>query len=97
MKLPDLHLILHCHCEKATQLASESQERELTFSERWALRLHTLICKSCRRALRQLQQLRRAVASLPDSVKRSIGKDTCELSPAAKARIAEALRESDRN
>ncbi|QDU59051.1 zf-HC2 domain-containing protein [Aeoliella mucimassa] len=92
MKLPDLNLILNCHCKKATELASESLDRQLTASERWALRMHTLVCKSCRRAVRQLQALHRLAGQMPDAVKQAFGHDASELSPERKAEIAEAMR-----
>ena len=96
MKLPDLNLILNCHCKKATELASESFERPLTGSERWALRLHTFVCKSCRRAIRQLQQMRSAFTELPERVKQSVGQQKGELSPTAKTRIAEAMKQAEK-
>jgi len=35
-------------CERISQLASEELERELSFSERWAMRFHFLMCDSCK-------------------------------------------------
>jgi len=48
-------------CIEATQLVSESQERELGFRERLSLRLHLMMCRGCRNAERQLTVLRRAM------------------------------------
>ena len=47
------------NCRRATQLMSEAQERELTFSERASLKTHTLMCAACRNASQQMDSLRR--------------------------------------
>lgn len=47
------------NCRKATRLLSEAQDRELTFTERSALKIHTLICSGCRNFGRQVHSLRR--------------------------------------
>ena len=92
MELPNFQLILTCHCRKATELLSESQDRDLTASERWALRLHLAICRSCRRAARQLQQLRMAITEMPDEVRQALGDRAAHLSSERKAQIVEAMR-----
>lgn len=46
------------NCQQATQLMSEAQERELDWSERVSLRMHTLMCGSCRRFGQQMDTLR---------------------------------------
>ncbi len=96
MNLSKLKLILHCHCEKATQLASESLERPLIPSERWAMRFHLMICHGCRRAARQIRQLHDAAANMPEHLRQSLIQQTGELSPAARQRIVDAMhREKD--
>lgn len=52
MKLPT--------CKDVSRLASDDLERELSFRERWGLRLHLWVCRNCRRFLQQLRFLRRA-------------------------------------
>jgi len=52
MKLPT--------CKDVTQLASEALEHELSFRQRWGLRLHLWLCRNCRRFVRQLRFLHRA-------------------------------------
>ncbi len=47
------------NCEQATRLASEGLDRPLTRKERWALKLHLLLCRGCRRYRRHLEILRR--------------------------------------
>ena len=47
-------------CEETTRLLSEAQERELTGSEKLALRFHTLMCGHCRRFGKHMDILRQA-------------------------------------
>lgn len=49
-------------CKEATRLMSQSLERPLGMGERVSLRMHKMICDSCRRAERQFQFLRNACA-----------------------------------
>ncbi|WP_425395269.1 zf-HC2 domain-containing protein [Aeoliella sp.] len=95
MKFPDLKLILKCQCQQASLLASEALDRDLTFSERWAVRMHFLVCKPCRRVARQLRQLQQAARQMPDEVRRALGKSCEGLSPSAKSQIIESMRRSD--
>ena len=53
-------LLLTLHCEESTELMSASYERDLTAAERWAVRLHAVVCRSCRRFRRQLRFLQAA-------------------------------------
>jgi hypothetical protein len=56
--------LLNLPCEGMSRLASESLDRALTRPERAALRLHTLYCAACRRYLRQLELISRALRRL---------------------------------
>ncbi|MDO9237121.1 MAG: hypothetical protein Q7U28_13945 [Aquabacterium sp.] len=49
------------NCEQATQLLSESQDRDLAMSERTLLRVHTWICTGCRNFGGQLGFMRQAM------------------------------------
>ena len=51
-------------CKEVTRLVSQGLDRELTFGERTALRLHFAICEGCRNVNRQLSFLRLAVKKL---------------------------------
>lgn len=42
------------NCKEVTQLVSESFDRRLSLRERFGLRLHTMMCSTCR-LFRQLQ------------------------------------------
>jgi hypothetical protein len=48
-------------CKEVTRLVSQGLDRELTFGERTALRVHFVICRGCRNVNRQLAFLRRAM------------------------------------
>ena len=59
--------LLQLSCHEASRLASEALDRELTRRERWALRIHMLLCAACRKFASQLRFLRLVVAKLPGS------------------------------
>ena len=80
-------LILTLECDESTRLVSEGLDRKLSLTERWAVRMHAVGCWSCRRFHRQLQFLHHAGPRRAD-----IELEDHHLSPAARARIAEMLR-----
>ena len=85
-----LKRILTLNCEESTRIVSDSLDRQLSFTERWAVRLHCISCWSCRRFGRQLRALRDAWDAYPPRVN-----DQAKLSSAAISRIREAMdRES---
>lgn len=49
--------ILKLDCEGSAELTSESFDRTLHWSERWAVRLHCLICRKSFRLNRQMTAL----------------------------------------
>ena len=81
-------LILTLECEESTRLVSEGLDRRLTLSERWAIRLHSLACWSCRRFHRQLHFIHEAGRQRTD-----LDLDVHRLTPDARARIEALLRE----
>ncbi len=46
------------NCKQATQLLSESQDREISLKERFALKIHVMLCAGCRNFALQMQLLR---------------------------------------
>lgn len=64
--LKSIKLILSLRCNEATQLASDALDRKLTWDERIALRLHTLVCVACRRCMRQLRAMHESFRKLPE-------------------------------
>ena len=78
-------------CKEASHLLSESQERPLSFWERWGLRLHLWMCESCRRFEQQLTLLRKAMRSLGQRTQAEV--NGAELPPDSRERIRRALAE----
>jgi hypothetical protein len=56
--------LLNLPCDEISRLASESLDRELGFLDRLALRSHVLYCTACRRYLKHIRLLQRAVRRL---------------------------------
>jgi hypothetical protein len=81
-------------CRAASQLASDSLDRELTRGERIALRFHQLVCPPCRHLVSQFQVIRRAVASLRSPWLGGGNQDSVELSAERRAAIKKVLQEA---
>ena len=82
-------------CKEASRLLSEGQERPLSVSERWSLRLHLWMCDNCRRFDRQMDFLRSALQLQAKNVEAdSQGPD---LSSAAREKILEAIRQKEKS
>jgi predicted anti-sigma-YlaC factor YlaD len=60
-RLKDVWRLLNLPCREMTRLASESLDRDLDRIERIALKSHLLYCVACRRYLRQIELVRRAL------------------------------------
>ena len=54
--------LLTLKCQEAAELVSSSLDGELGAVERWALRLHLLVCRACRQYRRQIRVLRKLLA-----------------------------------
>ncbi len=72
-------------CKQASQLISQSLDRPLTLRERFALQLHLIVCKYCKRFSQHLQILRAAIRKMVDSIENN---DTIKMTSAARERIA---------
>ena len=48
-------------CHQATRLASDAQERPLTFNEKVSLKIHTMMCSGCRNFENSINTLRKAM------------------------------------
>jgi hypothetical protein len=55
---------MNISCKRATELMSEEQDRDLTFTEWAALKAHLAICRGCRAASGHFKTLRRALQAL---------------------------------
>lgn len=85
--LAAIKLLLTLECEQSTHLVSDSLDRELSWVERWAVRLHAIGCWSCRRFGKQIRLLRDSLQA-----KHQVA-DDAELSPEAIKRIRRAMGE----
>jgi hypothetical protein len=59
--------ILTLRCADSTRIVSESLDRELSATERWAIRVHAFVCRSCRRYRRQIEFLRLVMRGTADA------------------------------
>ena len=52
-------------CKEVHRLVSEGQDRNLSFIERVAVRVHLMMCSACRRFEAQMDFLRQALRRFP--------------------------------
>lgn len=86
--------LLGLTCREASRLISESLDRDLTRRERWALRLHTVLCSACKKFARQTEWIRSALANAPDSLRGSLIDINTKLSAKRRAQINRLLSEA---
>ena len=72
-------------CKQTSQIISQSLDRPLTMREHFALKLHLLICKYCKRFSQQVQTLHVAVKTMVSSIESN---NSIEMPSLAKKRIA---------
>jgi hypothetical protein len=60
---------LKLDCKDVSRLISDGQDRELPPAERANLRLHFVICETCRNVDEQMQFIRRAMKNFGDDSK----------------------------
>ena len=94
MILKNLYFILTLSCEGASRISSDQLDRKLTFTERTALRLHTIGCRSCLRFMRQMRLLRELVRQREISLAESIQNEGIKLSAKAQTRMRQALHQA---
>jgi hypothetical protein len=75
-------------CKQASQIISQSLDRPLTMRERFALKLHLLICVYCKRFSQQMQTLRVAIKQMTASIEND---NSIEMPAATKHRIENSL------
>ncbi len=88
--LRNVRMILSLSCDESSRLLSDGLDRQLSLTERIALRGHLLACRRCRRFRHILQHLRAAT----DHLTRGALADADALpplSPEARARLTDAL------
>jgi hypothetical protein len=94
MKLNEIRMLLSLTCEEASHLVSEGMDRELSRGERWALRMHTMVCRSCRRMIKQLETMRLLLAKMSQSQRRTLCNQLPQLSTDRKQQIKRLLRDA---
>jgi hypothetical protein len=52
-------------CKHNTELLSQSYDRPITLRERFAMRMHLMMCRGCRNFEKQLVFIRKAARALP--------------------------------
>ena len=75
-------------CKQTSQLISQSLDRSLTLRERFALRLHLLICKYCKQFSQHMQTIRVALKQMTSSIESN---DGIAMPSAAKSRILQSI------
>jgi len=80
-------------CREASGLISDSLDRDLTRRERWALRIHTLVCTACKSFAKQTKAIRETVANMPDALREKLF-ESAKLSPERRAQIKRLLAEA---
>ena len=75
-------------CKQTSQIISQSLDRPLTMREHFALKLHLLICKYCKRFSQQVQTLHVAINTMVSSIESN---NSIEMPSVAKKRIADLV------
>lgn len=80
--LHQIWMILTLDCEGSARLTSESMDRPLNWAERWAVRMHRLVCAKSRRLNRQLLQMHQKLKQLhPELQPNAFGTDAMDTAP----------------
>jgi Putative zinc-finger len=88
--------LLGLSCREASRLISESMDRELSRREKWALRLHTILCAACRRFAQQVTLIRQVIANMPNDLRENWSNSSAKLSTERRAQIKRLLSEARR-
>ena len=75
-------------CKQTSQIISQSLDRPLTMREHFALKLHLLICKYCKRFSQQVQTLHVAIKTMVSSIESN---NSIKMPSMAKKRIADLV------
>lgn len=61
-------------CRDISALVSQGLDRKLDFGERFAVRLHLMVCSRCRNFQRQARFMRKAAHCYTESLQKRLGK-----------------------
>ena len=75
-------------CRNASQLISKSLDRQLTWRERFAVRLHLLLCKYCSRFNQQLLSIKKGLLKMTQSIENDAN---IQLPSATKKRLIQSI------
>ncbi len=78
-------------CKDASQIISQSLDRQLTMRERFALNLHLLICKYCKQFSQQLHAIRTALKLASSAIEND---DTIKMPSETKKRLMQSVESS---
>ena len=78
-------------CKNASQIISQSLDRPLTMRERFALKLHLLICKYCKQFSQQLHAIRVALKLASSAIEND---DTIKMPSETKNRLMQSIESS---
>jgi hypothetical protein len=80
------------NCRDTAKLASEAMDRTLPLMRRISVKIHLMMCKFCRRYLRQVRFIREILQLAPEEMKDAPESTAIRLSSDARVRIREAMR-----
>ena len=80
-------------CKETSRLLSESRERPLPLRTRIGLKLHLMMCRLCRRSVRQIAAIEAAARAFGRRAEESPPESLGSLCPEARERIETALRD----
>ena len=75
-------------CKEATQLISKSLDQRLIWRERFAVRVHLITCKYCKRFLKQLTVIRDAFSQITKLIEMD---DSIQIPAETKTRISNSI------
>jgi len=76
------------NCKQAIELSSTQLDKPLPWLQRWRLRLHLLLCKSCQRYMQQIRFIQKAAQTLDQHYKEILLPDP------ARKRISKRISQS---
>lgn len=86
--------LLNLSCQEATRLESDSLDRQLSAREKWALRVHVLLCGACRRFRSNLRFMQEIVTRMPIPLSETLVANKLHLSSSRRTRIKTLLEQA---